>query len=210
MQINTSTKTQQVEYQLTAMWYREHVRSWAAIVNHFKPKTYLEVGSFEGGSLTWFTEALANYNDKFTIYCVDTWEGGEDHDKGIMQAVESRFDFNLEVLRRRYAADIYKIKAQSYLALSQLLVNQNFVEHFDLIFIDGSHQSPDVILDCCLAYKLLKRGGVLILDDYIWRHELGILHEPKLAIDSFVNIYRDKLAFIPDLPLRQVSLVKVY
>ena len=66
--------------------------------------------------------------------------------------------------------------------MSHMLVNEHSGGYFDQIYIDGSHHSPDVILDLCLAYRLLKKGGVLILDDYISRHPLGVLHEPKLAM----------------------------
>jgi hypothetical protein len=45
-------------------------------------------------------------------------------------------------------------------------------------------------------------------DDYVWRDTGSILHEPKIAIDSFTNIFREKLTPIIDAPLRQVYYLK--
>ncbi len=198
-----------LNYELTESWFESHVRSWEAITNHLNPKTYLEIGSYEGGSLIWFATQISNRRKDGVIYCIDSWQGGEEHDRAKMDLVEARFDKNLDIIKKNHAIEITKIRDQSYLAMARMLVNHGLEEFFDLVLIDGSHQSHDVITDLCLAYRLLKKNGVLILDDYIWRHPLGILHEPKLAIDTFTNIYRDRLAFIPDIPLRQVALLKL-
>lgn len=39
-------------------------------------------------------------------------------------------------------------------------------ERFDFIYVDGSHRSPDVIYDAILSFGLLKKGGIMIFDDY--------------------------------------------
>jgi hypothetical protein len=41
---------------------------------------------------------------------------------------------------------------------------------------------------------LLKQGGFLIFDDYLWGDPRDALHRPKIAIDSFVNIYAEELS----------------
>jgi predicted O-methyltransferase YrrM len=196
-------------FDFSEKWFETHTNSWSLIFNHFKPTRVLEIGSYEGGSTTWFAKALHNISSDSVLYCVDTWQGGEEHNQQSMSDVERRFDFNCGIIARQFPIKIIKIKQKSYLGLSKLLTNEGLEEFFDLVLVDGSHQSHDVLFDLCLSFKLLRVGGVLILDDYVWRHRSGILHEPKLAIDSFTNIFRDKLSFIVDLPLRQISLIKI-
>ena len=52
---------------------------------------------------------------------------------------------------------------------------------FDFIYVDGSH-APDVALtDACMAWGLLKQGGVMLFDDYLYPHE-----PTKVGVDSFL------------------------
>jgi len=43
--------------------------------------------------------------------------------------------------------------------------------------------------DSVLSWDLLKVGGVMAFDDYEWTHPDGDKYAPKLAIDSFLNVY---------------------
>ena len=63
---------------------------------------------------------------------------------------------------------------------------------FDFIYIDGSHTAPDVMTDACMAFGLLKKGGIMLFDDYLWGDVPGLLHRPKLAIDLFVTLFSEK------------------
>jgi predicted O-methyltransferase YrrM len=43
----------------------------------------------------------------------------------------------------------------------------DYREHFDLIFIDGNHDKPDVIMeDFYIAEYMLAQGGIILFDDY--------------------------------------------
>ena len=74
--------------------------------------------------------------------------------------------------------------------------------------VDGSHQAADVLLDAVLSFQLLRLGGLLIFDDYLWSMEpVGTqdpLNMPKPAIDAFFNIYQRKMRIVADAPLRQI------
>ncbi len=61
-------------------------------------------------------------------------------------------------------------------------------EQFDIIYIDGSHEILDVLVDASLCWKLLTRGGLMIFDDYWYRRpDLGPAFRPKLGVDGFVG-----------------------
>ena len=38
----------------------------------------------------------------------------------------------------------------------------------DFIYVDGSHQAHDVLCDAILSFKLLRVGGIVCFDDYLW------------------------------------------
>jgi predicted O-methyltransferase YrrM len=80
--------------------------------------------------------------------------------------------------------------------------------YFDLIYIDGSHQAPDVLTDAVMSFQLLKVGGVMIFDDYLWSMDKpgfqDVLKMPKPAIDAFINIFQRKMSVFFGAPIGQL------
>jgi predicted O-methyltransferase YrrM len=50
--------------------------------------------------------------------------------------------------------------------------------YFDFIYVDGSHQAPDVLCDALLSFRLLKNNGVIAFDDYLWQEQLPYGTDP--------------------------------
>jgi predicted O-methyltransferase YrrM len=67
---------------------------------------------------------------------------------------------------------------------------------YDFIYIDGSHIAKDVLTDACMAWPLLKQGGLLVFDDYLWGESRDILHRPRFAVDVFTNIFAESLDIV--------------
>jgi hypothetical protein len=59
---------------------------------------------------------------------------------------------------------------------------------------------------------VLKIGGVMAFDDYLWAEDLPYGNDPircpKIAIDSFTNIYCRKIRII-SAPLYQLYIEKI-
>lgn len=55
---------------------------------------------------------------------------------------------------------------------------------FDFVFIDGDHSEDSVRRDARNAFEILKPGGIMIIDDYIWGSGK---QSPTLAIDEFLG-----------------------
>lgn len=187
--------------------------TWNAIrVMSQNPRKILEVGSFEGFSACKMIELFAPYND-LDLTCIDTWEGAILFDQRVDADHESRFHHNLEIARRSAPnpVELRVMKADSYLALSSL-ITQGETETFDWIYLDGSHDSKDVLFEAVAAFKLLKSGGILVFDDYGWKDAMlkggNVNNTPKPAIDAFVNIYFDQLTLIMGAPMYQLYLQK--
>jgi predicted O-methyltransferase YrrM len=73
-------------------------------------------------------------------------------------------DVGLQVLREAGVAHMIEHHAEpSHLALPRLL---DAGRQFDLGFIDGNHRFEHVFLDLFYLALLVRRGGVIILDDY--------------------------------------------
>ena len=209
--------TAESDYLFTNSWFDRHKAVWGPLLNALSPARILEVGSYEGNSTTYLIESLASQRD-VEIHCIDSWEGGIEHKAGgsaaaDMTGVEARFHHNLKVARSRasHEASIAIHKGLSNNQLPKLLA-EGKQGYFDFIYIDGSHQAPDVLLDAVLGFELLRDQGMMVFDDYLWQEPLagGVdpVRCPKMAIDAFVNVYCRKLRVI-SAPLCQLYLHKI-
>jgi SAM-dependent methyltransferase len=149
----------------------------------------LEIGSFEGLSVCYFLWRLPDC----TVTCVDTFDGGFDqHVTGIaVSGLEETFDANVALVD---TARVRKVVGDSRRVLLDLALEQ---DRFDLAYVDGSHLALDVIVDAALSWHLLKTGGVLVFDDYVWT---GLGDDPLLrpgpAIDAFLALIEGRYELV--------------
>jgi len=47
-------------------------------------------------------------------------------------------------------------------------------EQYDIVYIDGTHQGLNPLVDAALAVCLTRPGGVIILDDWHWQDVLPV------------------------------------
>ena len=143
---------------------------------------YLEIGSFEGLSACFFF----NQFPRAEITCIDTWEGSDEHSGDlIFSEVEKSFDTNTA----DFSDQLVKVKSDSFDYLKSLADEAIF----DVIYVDGSHYSRDVLLDAIFAFDHLKDGGLMIFDDYLWGFYKEDGDNPIWAINLFVKFYKRQL-----------------
>ena len=204
-------------YDLTNNWFDGNKAVWSQILDKLKPARILEVGSYEGNSTTFIVDALSSYID-LEIHCIDSWEGGIEHKSGgsaeaNMTEVEARFvrNMNVAVSKSSRNVDLKIHKGLSSEELPKLLAS-GMQGYFDFVYIDGSHQAPDVLLDAILGFQLLRKGGIIVFDDYLWQEPLpggtDPIRCPKIAIDAFTNIYSRKIR-VMQAPLGQLYVRKI-
>lgn len=160
------------DFSWTADYLTRQLPTWEKHLGHLRNQPglqVLEIGSFEGRSALWFLLNLCGHPQS-RLTCIDLF----------CELYELRFDHNL----RRSGCQGRLRKCKGY---SQDWLLTFPPESFDLIYIDGSHRAADVLLDGTLSWKLLKSGGLLLFDDYLWRIELPPRLRPQLAIDCFLE-----------------------
>lgn len=207
---NKSNNSMTQDYKFTQTWFFNVCQYWSQLFNNIgwnskEPKMILEIGSFEGQSTCWMLENLIDHQDS-QIFCLDTFEGGEEHQTGQHQLEDlfERFTYNVSKTGKEDYVQV--VVGDSKYSLSQLISNEL---SFDFIYVDGSHRAKDVLADAVLSWILLKRGGLMIFDDYLWEFfEQDIVSAPKMAIDSFVNCYSQEIRIIRTLQNYQVCLLK--
>jgi predicted O-methyltransferase YrrM len=166
-------------------------KHWDMYLSKFVNKKIncLDIGSFKGDSTCWMLNNICQ-NPYSRVYSVDTWEGSPEYNSEVkFDKIEKEFDQN--VLKTGNSEKNVKMKMSSIKALLKL--KEYGLVIFDFIFIDASHEAKDVLSDAILSWEILNEEGILIFDDYKWDKLNEEYFKPKIAIDSFVSIYKNQL-----------------
>jgi hypothetical protein len=202
------------QFQFTNGWHMFRIHLWSAALSHLKgrPAVHaLEIGVHEGQASTWLLLNILSHPSS-SLVCVDWWDGdGYDGSEQYVNAKGVRLRHAHNVKATGMGDRVTRIQGDSKIVLRTKL--GSMLEHYDLIYVDGSHQAVDVLQDAVLAWGLLKSGGTMIFDDYQWQQwewHVGVLTSdwmlsaeallhsdvPRPAIDAFLHVMQRELEVI--------------
>lgn len=183
------------KYKFTEKWFSS--KELTEIFNSFPKKqiNFLEIGSFEGESTVWFIEnVLTNENSKIT--CIDPWTKYNQDNDSFNSYNKETTEWDFSNHKKTFLYNIketgfeHKVSVIEGLSHEQLPILINNGEIYDVIYIDGNHTSAFVLTDAIMSWFLLKKGGMMIFDDYLWGHSEKT-SSPKIGIDSFIKSFQD-------------------
>lgn len=143
----------------------------------------LEIGSWEGRSAVFLLTHLCASGGE--LVCIDHFD--------LMQTAEGRARYarvmhNLGMTQKPSRV-IAKFSVPALMTLLEEEISSSNAG-FDWIYVDGSHEADDTFLDGELAWRLARKGAVVIFDDYRWNKEPEeSAHHPKRGIDSFLVLH---------------------
>ena len=178
----------QKSYRFSTDWVTRVAGIWKKLLEPLRGKPsvqYLEIGVFEGRSLIWMLENILT-DDTSRATAIDVFKG----------SYKNTYLHNIE-------KSGLSEKVTTLTGLSQVVLRKLPLESFDVIYVDGSHAKDDVLEDAVLSWRLLKKDGLMIFDDY---RRIGIkiqydsslpqqhdkIISPKPAIDAFVQCFEDR------------------
>ena len=190
--------------EFTTDWFGRYSAYWVELFSGqgWRPdvaRTVVEIGSYEGRSALWMLENLLQH-PRSRLHCVDTF-----HDREKPDSYWRRFEAN--VLRSPHAGKVSVSVSASLPFLTRFVASGN---RADFVYVDGSHRAAEVLEDLVLAFHATRPGGIIICDDYLKGAPPGdlTLGSPKLAVDAFTTIYRDRLDIPWGQPLYQLAMIK--
>jgi len=175
----------------TQDWFDRCIPVWKKYLSEFygKPNLkFLEIGSYEGRSSCWLLDNVLTAEGS-TIDCCDLFEGCGA--QGVWsEELYSRYNMTAVLSNFLHNVKDYGGKVQLHVGISQkLLRGMGDEAKFDFVYVDGSHIASDVLEDIVLSFRLLKPGGIMVLDDYTWEFFGNPLRHPRLGIDAFMSVY---------------------
>lgn len=161
----------------TAHFGDRQKRGLLHVIQRYRPKSVVEIGSYLGASTRFIAQLL---DDDGVVYAVDHWLGNDEwtHQQNY-QEIQSLFyqKFLSNVIHAGLCHKIIPMKMTSVDASCTLEVVP------DLIFIDGSHDYHSVYEDLTAWYPHVRGHGVLCGDDYNWGNNKPV----KQAVDRFAR-----------------------
>jgi hypothetical protein len=143
---------------------------------------FLQIGAFTGDASVWLVDNVLTAKNS-VLEDVDIWTGSDEEEHKSMnwsdveRVYDSRIVFRPNVIK-------YKMDSKEFLRSIE-------EPTFDFIYIDGDHTAEGVIQDAVLSWRLLKPGGIVAFDDYLWEDPRGIEFQPGWSIDYFVGLVKD-------------------
>ena len=179
------------------------------IISTYKDKPnlkFMEVGCFEGVSTVYFLKnVLTNPSSK--IICIDPL--------GQLPSEENRengwgHDPDHEPLRRKTHKTIYEVfkgnvldkyskdKVIFHRENSDVALRRYNQAEFDVIYLDGLHYSTAILSDLIMAWPLLKKDGIMLLDDFgmdMYENKFGS-DSCFFGISAFMNVFQGQYEVI--------------
>ena len=154
----------------------------------------LEIGTYTGTSIITALSLLP----KATGVVIDTWKDYAENESLTAnlqeQEIKARFYQNCRIAGVEDRVEIHQ--GDSKLKLLEFLGNDQ--KEFDFIYVDGSHKCLDCYTDMVLSFPLLKTGGIMAIDDYMWTPENNnnVLDKPMEGVNHFFREYVGKIKIL--------------
>lgn len=166
-------------------WFTPNIKNWqqhAQPLLQGKPVVGLELGSYEGMSAIWTLQNMLDH-EKSRLTCIDIWWNQEN---------EQNFDRN--IVTAGVSTRLHKRKGD---ALDEL---RRINTPLDYAYIDADHLAFSVVMQFSLLWPILKKGAVVIFDDYLWQlpdapHYQGQI-PPKPGIDAILELWQSRVEIL--------------
>lgn len=140
----------------------------------------LQIGAYCGDASEWLLKNILTGKGSHLVD-VDTWEGSDE---------EAHQSLDWDAVRAFYAERMTQFyNFTVFVGTSDAYFDMRAEKVFDFIYIDGSHQTSQVLRDAVNADRFLKVGGMIAFDDYRWTD--GSRNTPSPAIDAFLRCFEN-------------------
>jgi len=164
------------------------------VIHHFnkthmvrdEPYKILEIGTYCGTSLIKIVQMIPNSAG----FGIDAWKNYEENE--LLSRIEET-GIAKSFLKNVHIAGLEKrvcgICQDSTIALINML---KYNDGYDFIYVDGSHKLLDCYTDLILSWRLLKSGGIMGIDDYLWNNQ-DLLGSPFESVNHFLKKYENEM-----------------
>lgn len=149
-----------------------------------RPINYLEIGCHKGTHVQQIARSYCAHPES-KIYCIDPWEDYDEYPeyRDQQETIFKMFQTSIEP---------HKDKCVVIRGFSEEEVPSFDDEFFDIIYIDGNHETEYVYIDAVLSLQKVKKGGYLVFDDYY----AGAWDSVVRGVDMFLRDYKNYIEVV--------------
>lgn len=151
-----------------------------------EPYKILEIGTYTGTSLIKIVEMIPNSAG----LGIDAWKNYGENE--LLTKIEETCilkSFLKNVQTSGLEKRVCGICQDSTTALINMI---KYNDGYDFIYVDGSHKLLDCYTDLILSWRLLKSGGIMGIDDYLWNNK-DLLGSPFESVNHFLKKYENDI-----------------
>ena len=186
-------------YKFTTKWFEKTATGyWDTLKKYLVEKfghnlNCLDVGAYEGRSAIWMADNLIGSDG--SLHIIDI----------LKDSYKDNLMFNLGQIEKQNSIKLHD--GDSIIKLPILL--DQLGEYFHFIYIDAGKTAADNCLNSLIAERMLKKGGLLVIDDYLWKDSSDDARlSPKLGIDLFSSL--TLLTQMQNTPRTQAAFLKIF
>lgn len=140
-------------------------------------KTLIEVGVWEGDSLSILTKLLVKNNkNDFRVFGIDLWQSPPDMVKKYgEERMANAFNTCRKCLKEKKIDHLIELMVIDSVKGAEFFEDKSV----DYVFIDADHSYESVLADITVWYPKVKEGGIISGHDYKWWDTV------KKAVDDF-------------------------
>lgn len=161
-------------------WYIDDLENWRRILRATSTVKALEIGGGDGVSANLMLDELF-VNPCSEMLVIESFRQDPTTAEVSSETREHFFD---NTMLGKHEGRVILHEGVSGTVLARWL-GEGQREVFDFIYIDGAHNAANVWLDVALSWPLLKIGGIIAFDDYLWTDGMGVYEAPRIAVDAF-------------------------
>ncbi len=167
-------------------FYRDSLPVWKEVLLPLREEinTYLEIGVCEGASMDW---AIRNL-EITQAFGIDPWVVPRPAMAERVAEQRARAYANLQPHMDSGVLTLIQGYSQSTLKMWDVNGPPFSLDRLDLIYVDGDHRGREAMEDMVLSWPFLRRGGMMVLDDYNKRWQRGRPWSYE-AINGFLMAY---------------------
>jgi len=161
-------------------WFEGQQYNFEEQLTRFKGQPdlrFLQIGAYTGDATVWMLDNILTDPSSHLID-IDTWEGSDEREHNSINFAKVH-EYYTSRTSKYDNLHVFKAKSQHVLP--------NLNQEFNFIYVDGDHTEEAVYADAVASWKLLKSGGIIAFDDYLWGQDLPEHTTPKPAIDKFMD-----------------------
>jgi type IV pilus assembly protein PilA len=174
----------------TATWYCNYGNDWATIssLSQGFSRYFQYKSSYTGDPKNILT------GENCAAHFIDFWQHYSELDKekklqNLHLRAEDNFDYNMfQIKKNKKDIKLFKHKMKSEEAME--LFEENYA---DIIYVDGAHDAESMLIDIKNSFKVLKKDGILIVDDIEYGLYRGTNKFPKLIVDQYIKENKDNI-----------------